>query len=164
MVWLVAPEPYKTKVADVYDPDSWGTTLYIPYSGDPQYNITIRLVTGTKNRADGFMEYYYNGKLAYRVDDDWWGPRVYTYGGQSDLDSLKIKDIGITISEIAISYFWTCDPPYVSSNGNASLVYDDLILFEFTENYDSAYYNEEAPIGHEIPDHPGWDIDGGYKK
>lgn len=141
-----------------------GETVVKYYDGGWE-SATLRLVSGTNNNADGFMEYYINDTLAYRFDNDtfqslqicWDGGETGDecgWGEQCDLDSMVMKDQGVTASQIILDFHLTCDEAYKPTD-DCHFITDDYLLFEYDENYDSAYYNQKRPWGsvlREIPE------------
>ena len=125
------------------------------YSSD-WYSITMRQVTGTNENADGFWEWYVDDTLVYRADNEWLQDRIISWdpgieecpwlGTQSDYDSLVMKDQGISSSQILIDFHVTCDPGEEATS-NIYMHYDKFLLFQYSPDYDSAYYNQPRPMG-----------------
>jgi len=128
-----------------------------------EFDVTLRIYVGDNRRANGFHEYFINGKWAYRVDNEKWQSYDLDLGEELDFDSLVIRDIGLSINTIGISYHW--NKSRQPEETGASIRYDNFVLWEYADpDYDSAYYNLPSPFGRTLEHHPTWDIEGGYRR
>jgi len=123
---------------------------------DDWHPITLRQYTGTNGNADGFWEYFVDDTLVYRADNEWYQDRIIGWdpeiegcefiGYQEDYDSLVMKDQGISLSQIVIDFHSTCNASERPTS-DIYIHYDNFLLFQYSSDYDSAYYNEARPMG-----------------
>jgi len=136
-----APFPQGEPVTEVYNNNARKVLTHVA-SDSVIVHITMRGNLGTPNVADGFFEFFFDGKFAFRLDTD--------YNG---LAFILRDDYSVLWDAMQLSYFWgggkTEDYPH---DDDARILFDDFLIWSYKDSY--------YPKGQKSPDNRILEIKG----
>jgi hypothetical protein len=126
-----------------------GDTHFVTANDEPVVNLTMRIFLGDVGVANGFMEYFLNGKFSHRID---------THEG----NPIMLREVPIAVDALNLSYHWGGPPDMAPVGGDASIVYDDITMFKYEDSFAEAYLNAKSPPDRQLL-LPSWSTSGGHK-